>query len=224
MIKDSAMEDNHGVAFEMNKVTFKEKLLGSHPKEKSLVMADEISDDEEEIIGGEDESDCPTIHVSKSEKARLRSPWKQTIIVKVLGKRIGYYYLEKRLRAIWRPKAAMDVVAIENDFFLVKFTQYEDYAFALYEGPWMIADHYLTVRKWCPNFDPETATTNSILAWIHFPCLPIEYYDEEFLMRVGSHVGKPIKIDANTSDASCGKFARICVELDLQKPLCPSFG
>ena len=47
VIKDSAMEDNHGMAFEMNKVTFKEKLLGSHPKEKSLVMADEISDDED---------------------------------------------------------------------------------------------------------------------------------------------------------------------------------
>ena len=93
VIKDSAMEDNHGVAFEMNKVTFKDKLLGY----KLFMMANEISDDEEETISGEDESDCPTIHVSRTEKARLRSSWKQTIIVKLLGKLIGYYYLEKRL-------------------------------------------------------------------------------------------------------------------------------
>ena len=31
-------------------------------------------------------------------------------------------------------------------------------------------------------------------------------------------IGKPIKLDMNTLKADRGRFARICVELDLEKP------
>lgn len=89
MNKDSTIEDNHEMTSEMNNVIFKDKLLGSIQNDKPYVMADEISDDKEKSIGGEDESDCPTIHMSRSDKARLQSPWNQTIIVKVLNKWIG---------------------------------------------------------------------------------------------------------------------------------------
>lgn len=36
---------------------------------------------------------------------------------------------------------------------------------------------------------------------------------------VGKLVGKPIKVDSNTSLGTRGKFAGICVEVDLSKPL-----
>ncbi|EEF29789.1 conserved hypothetical protein [Ricinus communis] len=42
------------------------------------------------------------------------------------------------------------------------------------------------------------------MACVRFPCLPIEYYNELFFWRVGEKIGKPIKIDANTSDVSRG--------------------
>nr|KYP73693.1 hypothetical protein KK1_006341 [Cajanus cajan] len=30
-------------------------------------------------------------------------------------------------------------------------------------------------------------------------------------------VGKPIKVDMRTINASCGKFARVCIEIDLNQ-------
>ncbi|KAL4392338.1 hypothetical protein AHAS_Ahas03G0335100 [Arachis hypogaea] len=56
------------------------------------------------------------------------------------------------------------------------------------------------------------------LAWVRLHDLPIEYY-KRFLGTVGDHIGKTLKVDMNTVNQSRGKFARLCVELDLTKPL-----
>ncbi|XVF44736.1 hypothetical protein PTKIN_Ptkin02bG0148000 [Pterospermum kingtungense] len=53
---------------------------------------------------------------------------------------------------------------------------------------------------------------DEMLVWMRFPCLPIEYYDREFLLKVGSKIGHPIRVDHATSLVSKGKFSRLCVE------------
>lgn len=45
----------------------------------------------------------------------------------------------------------MELIALENDYFLVKFASIEDYKFAKFEGLWMVMDHYLIVKEWCPT-------------------------------------------------------------------------
>ncbi|EEF46729.1 conserved hypothetical protein [Ricinus communis] len=42
-------------------------------------------------------------------------------------------------------------------------------------------------------------------------------------MRVGSKIGKPIRIHDAIESVSRGKFARICVEVNLTKPLLAKF-
>lgn len=84
----------------------------------------------------------------------------------------------------------------------MKFTLDEDIDTVLNESPWVIQDHYLTVRRWNPEFDPSIATIDSTIA---------------------SCIGKPIKIDSNTAFATRGRFARVCVEVDLTKALVGQF-
>ena len=48
-------------------------------------------------------------------------------------------------------------------------------------------------------------------------------HDYNFLMRVGSKIGKPIRVDNATSTLSRGHYARICVKVDLLKPLVSNF-
>lgn len=69
------------------------------PKEEDIV-----SDDEDGAEEKADERDCSVIIMSKKEKVCLRKPWRQTLIIKVLGRRIGYSYLQKRLLTMWNPK------------------------------------------------------------------------------------------------------------------------
>lgn len=181
------------------------------------------SDDEKEDKEREVDPDCPVITVTKGEKARLRAPWRQSLIIKVMGQKIGYAYLLKRLNTIWHPKSKMELITLGNDYYLVKFGSKIDYEFAKYGGPWMIMDHYLIVKEWSPNFDPMTDKTEKVIVWVRFPGLPMEYYDNEFLFRIGEKIGRPIRIDSATSLTTRGKFARLCVEVDITKPLLAKF-
>lgn len=138
---------------------------------------DPISDDEKITSKEEEQGDCPVTCLTNEEKARLRNPWKHMLILKVWGRTINYNYLLDRLRAIWHPSAGIDLIAIENDYYLAKFTSMDDYKFAKFEGPLMILDHYLIVKSWTLNFDPYADTTEKVLVWVRFPYLPIEYFD-----------------------------------------------
>ncbi|XP_031120629.1 uncharacterized protein LOC116023759 [Ipomoea triloba] len=166
-------------------------------------MIDEIdlvSDDEEEA---DDDIDinCPVIRLSREEKVRLWSKLKQTLIVKVMGRSMGYGYLLRRLTSLWRPKARMELVTVDNRYFLVKFASLDDLEFAKYGGLWMVMDHYLIVKEWIPNFDLFTDKTESMI--------------------VG--VSRPINIDTATSMVSRASFARVCVEVDITKSLPAKF-
>ena len=87
----------------------------------------------------------------------------------------------------------------------------------------MIFGHYLTVWPWHPNFEPNQDTLRSLLVWVRFPCLPIEYFDYQFLMKLASKVANLVKVDEAIKNISRGLFVRVCVELDLAKPLLSKF-
>lgn len=84
-------------------------------------------------------------------------------------------------------------------------------------------DNGSIVKDWRPNFDPLTDKTEKVIVWVRLPDLPMEYYNQEFLFRVGRMIGEPMMIDSATSLTSRGKFARLCVEVDTTKPLLAKF-
>ena len=55
--------------------------------------------------------------------------------------------------------------------------------------------------------------------WIRLPELPIEYYDHDMLLKIGKVVGPVLRIDSNTAIGARGRFARLCVQVNLDKPL-----
>lgn len=69
---------------------------------------DEIcSDSEDDFEEAEEDEDitCPNIRISEKEKLRLRSKWNQTLIVKVLGRNVGYSFLLKTSLSYLAPKS-----------------------------------------------------------------------------------------------------------------------
>ena len=42
----------------------------------------------------------------------------------------------------------LDIIDLMDDFFMVKFSGYSNYEYALIEGPCTIYDYYLTICKW----------------------------------------------------------------------------
>lgn len=55
--------------------------------------------------------------------------------------------------------------------------------------------------------------------WIRLCELPIELYEAEVLKELGESIGKVLRIDSHTAMEARGKYARLCVQIDINKPL-----
>lgn len=87
----------------------------------------------------------------------------------------------------------------------------------------MILDYYFILKECTLDFDLSTYTKEKILVWIRFPCLPVEYYREEFHMKVGEKVDRLVQVDLTTNMVSRVKFSRMCIEIDITKPFLRKF-
>ncbi|KAI9108252.1 hypothetical protein K1719_020735 [Acacia pycnantha] len=166
---------------------------------------------------------CPTFLLEEKERERLMKPFRRTLIVKLLGRQPSYGFIVKKLRQIWETKGNIDIFDLENNFYLVNFQHLDDYMEALTGGPWVILDAYLNVARWRPEFSPKNERIDSVVAWVRLPDLPAPLFDKKFLLNLGNAIGKAIRLDVHTAQRARGKFARMCVELDLTKPLIPEF-
>ncbi|GAA0145571.1 hypothetical protein LIER_05740 [Lithospermum erythrorhizon] len=164
----------------------------------------------------------PLITISDSTLSRIRAPWKLSLITKCYGKRLGFQYLSLKVKQLWPTKGTISIIDLGDDFFITRFSLEEDYLKALHGGPWFINGFFLATRLWEPNFNPHSTTTKSGAVWLRLPSLPVEYYDIEILKDVGSQVGTLLCIDTRTVNNERGRFARICVQIDLDKPIIPS--
>lgn len=55
------------------------------------------------------------------------------------------------------------------------------------------------------------------MVWICIPSLNLVFYDENLLMATALAIGKPIRVDMHTCNVERDKFARVCVEIKLNK-------
>ncbi|OMO86355.1 reverse transcriptase [Corchorus capsularis] len=94
-----------------------------------------------------------------------------------------------KLHSLWNLPQRFFTIDLGCDYFLVKFDSDEDY--------------------------------NSVLkgVWLRLPELPIEYYDLPILKRIGKRIGQVLRIDNHTLSSERGKYARLCVQVNLEKPL-----
>ncbi|KAJ4848560.1 hypothetical protein Tsubulata_007862 [Turnera subulata] len=158
----------------------------------------------------------PSSGLEVDTELRIHKQWEDTVIVKMWGRSIGYKMLCSRLQRLWRLRGGFRV---NNNYFLVKLADKEDYMHALTGGPWVVLDHYLTVEPWKPNFEPASHRVTSVVAWILVPGLSSELYQLAILKEIGNHVGQFIRVDYSTQKTERGRFAKAAVELDLSTPL-----
>lgn len=48
------------------------------------------------------------------------------------------------------------------------------------------------------------------LVWLRFPQIPLEFFQKDFLLRLGNLVGKVVKVDFMIVVAMWEKLARVC--------------
>nr|POE95451.1 uncharacterized protein CFP56_01494 [Quercus suber] len=203
-------------------MSFKEKLLGEIPG--AFTQAFNFGDSMEDDVESDEEVEAlrqglVAVKFSKEFKQNIRRPWARALIVKVYGRTVGLNFLQAKLLTLWKPAGRLDCVDLSHGFFLTRLSLKEDFENVLKKGPWFIGDHFLSLRPWEPNFRPDLANVSSIAVWIRLYNLPIEYYNAEALQHIGRAIGNVLRVDTFTATETRGRFARLCVQIDAEKPL-----
>lgn len=91
-----------------------------------MIQHEEEDESDDDMCDKEDDNPWLNIGTSKEEKKTARKPWKLSVIIKFVGKMIGYQYLFHRLQLLWRPQGTMSLIDLPNGFFIARFSQRSD--------------------------------------------------------------------------------------------------
>nr|GEU44196.1 zinc knuckle CX2CX4HX4C [Tanacetum cinerariifolium] len=124
--------------------------------------------------------------------------------------------------------ATISVEPNAKGFFYFKFNSRVGLESVLEGGPWMTRNNPIILKKWAMNTSLLKEELNHVPIWVKFHNVPLEVFDEEGISIIGSHIGKPIMLDAYTSSMckhSWGRssFAGCLIEVSLDEPLKDSF-
>ncbi|KAL4352195.1 hypothetical protein GQ457_06G022560 [Hibiscus cannabinus] len=205
------------------KPSFKDMLTGCHfegSKAHSIPELDVAMNDDDVRISAADGS--PVINFSARLHGLVEEKLAKSVIVRLLGRFIGYTALLNRIRTLWNPCGEIAMIDLDNGYFLVRFALEEDVTKVLSGGPWLIYGNYLTVQPWSRSFSTEKDHPDKIVVWARLPGLPYHYYTKSMFRCIAGVLGEVVRIDYNTSEGRRGKFARLALVVDLNKPLVSS--
>ncbi|KAL4369394.1 hypothetical protein GQ457_05G014800 [Hibiscus cannabinus] len=166
----------------------------------------------------------PTIRFSTRVHDQVDLAIRNVVIVRLLGRNIGYQTLLNRIHVLWKPSGELQLIDLENNYFLVRVEDPRDYEKILTEGPWTIYGSYLTVQPWSRSFSTSEQYPSHVVVWVRLPGLPYRYYSKELFRRIAAVVGNVVRVNYNTQAGERGKFARLAISVDLNKPLVSCIG
>ena len=217
----SSLEPSQAFTFRKPPLSFKDKLVGEIPGAytrafnfKKFMEDDAKSDDEVEPL----RQGLAVVKFTKEFKQHIQNSWLKALIVKVYGRTIGFNFLHSRIHSMWKPVGRLNCVDLGHNFFLIRFSLKEDFEIVLRKGPWFVGEHFLSIRPWEPNFKSSSINMSSVAVWVRLYELPIEYYNAKALHQIGKTISNVLRMDTHTATEARGKFARLCVQIDIDKP------
>ncbi|PPS19840.1 hypothetical protein GOBAR_AA00714 [Gossypium barbadense] len=159
----------------------------------------QIKDKTEEITREKDDDDIDLLE----EDIVRTSDMELTVVIKLLGRKIGYATLQNKIHSLWKPSQPFRLMDIENGYYLAKFQNVGDFERVLSLGPWIVYGQYLTVQPWSIEFNLRNHTR--IWSWLG--------YDYQDCLDIFA------KLDFNTYNGVRGRFARMTVYVNLGKAL-----
>lgn len=198
---------------------FAEQVKGWLQEEEEVAPA--LTAEEKQMFEG-----LPKLNMNDERWMELCRPWKDALILTLLGKEATLNMMKDRIAWILKDRA-FELIDLPNNYYVFRSTNKALGHKLLFDGPWLIQGHYLAIQRWSPNFNPYCNKVRKVAIWVRVPTLPMYVYSEVCLMELGNMIGTALKVDINTlahhqqSDVKVekGKYARVSVEVDLNKSL-----
>ncbi|MFQ6626947.1 hypothetical protein Gotur_005040 [Gossypium turneri] len=116
----------------------------------------------------------PKIFFSEHVHEILDKSMEQIVVVRFLGRTIGYKALINRIQALWK---------LIWDF----------------QGPWVVFGNYLTIQPWSRDFSIKEQHPSKLIVWMRLLGLPYKFYNKKLLRFIVGTLVKVVKMDYNTT-------------------------
>ncbi|KAI0507245.1 hypothetical protein KFK09_013367 [Dendrobium nobile] len=159
--------------------------------------------------------------VSLDESAEvLNAKWlEHSLVAKVFGKDILSHLVAWELRRQWAHYGQFHFTTLGMGWYLCSFKTLEAMEGVLSGGPWFVNNHIVGMERWSMEFSPSSMKGLTSPIWIRMPQLPLHCWDEKNVAMIASMVGDPLMLDGNMFQWGRREFARVCVRMELDKPL-----
>lgn len=146
----------------------------------------------------------------------LEEQWGYALIGYVGGRFPGIKALREEA-AKWKVKVKIHLHP--SEWIIFKFLSESDRTNVVNGGPYRIYNRPLLIRDMPKEFTFGDDLLFKVPIWIQFPNLPIDYWTDEGLSKIGSMIGNPLASDSLTRSRDHLAYARILVEIDVSKDL-----
>ncbi|XP_019158007.1 PREDICTED: uncharacterized protein LOC109154735 [Ipomoea nil] len=132
---------------------------------------------------------------------------------------IKFEHMKQVMASVWRPVMGMHVGLLDENLFLFHFPHPKDMQRVLDDGPWLYENNLLVCAQIKLGMRPDEVDLNNIPFWVQVHGLPAVYASQDFITKIGDHVGAFMSMDPNKFGGSWRSYFRIRIMLDVNLPL-----
>ncbi|GJT37448.1 zinc knuckle CX2CX4HX4C containing protein [Tanacetum coccineum] len=165
----------------------------------------------DDVIAGAD------IAIPLAAVQEVRNQFENTLYRYFIGKRLAFHIVEAYARNTWS-KFGFECVIMHKGFYLFQFSTKAGMEKVLENTPWLIRLIPIFLNVWFVNTKLEMDVITMAPIWVKIHNVPIGAFSEVGLSLITSKLGRPIMMDAYTSDLCLNpwgrnSYARVLVEV-----------
>ncbi|GKA93180.1 zinc knuckle CX2CX4HX4C containing protein [Tanacetum coccineum] len=134
-----------------------------------------------------------------------------------IGERLAFPTVEAYVKNAWA-KYGFERAIFRNGFFFFKFSSHEGMVKTIEGGPWFIRSMPIFLNVWSPNTKLKKEKITRVPVWVKIHNVHVVAFSETGLSLITTQLGRPIRLDACTSDMCLNpwghnSYARVLVKL-----------
>ncbi|KAI3981720.1 hypothetical protein MKX01_009546 [Papaver californicum] len=146
--------------------------------------------------------------------------WKDSLVGFFVAEE-GYLDADiKMVEELWEVKGNLSMFAMDNGFYLFKFSCAEDKIRVLESSDlWQIQQRPLILREWNWKLNFDRVEMKFLPVWVKIHNLPLFLWTTTFLSKVGSGLGIPLHADRKTNNRERLAYAMLCIDVEAHTSL-----
>nr|XP_016436483.1 PREDICTED: uncharacterized protein LOC107762630 [Nicotiana tabacum] len=159
------------------------------------------------------------VQLLEEDIAEENQKWNRAIIMYVVGNTPTIGAIERFIAGQWSKIKKSKVLFHNDGYFIILINNCEDWDDVLINGLYTLNNRPIILRPWTDGFDFNEEVQKTIPLWVKFPKLPLSYWSNQDLSKIGSGLGKPLYADACTIVVVRISYATVLIEMDITRPL-----